>query len=66
MSGSCKSVFVATLIAGSLAAPGFAQVVEIGDQPSYQFRSEVFQARGWNSLEDLRGKPVFVENWGTR
>ena len=47
------------------ALPLGAQVQE-GDVPDYQFRSVPFNSLGINSLADLRGKPVFVEFWGTR
>ena len=49
----------------SAALPLDAQIQE-GDVPDYQFRSVPFNSLGINSLDDLRGKPVFVEFWGTR
>ena len=54
---------VVSLVFASL--PLGAQVQE-GDVPDYQFRSVPFNSLGINSLADLRGKPVFVEFWGTR
>lgn len=59
--------FLAAAAAG-LAAPAFAaqSTVVPGDQPSYTWRSELFQGAGAISLEDFRGKPVLVDFWGTK
>jgi len=37
-----------------------------GDTPTYTFRDSLLNGRGVQSLEDLRGRPVLVEFWGTR
>ncbi|MDP6941404.1 MAG: hypothetical protein QGH51_05175 [Planctomycetota bacterium] len=47
------------------AAPISAQIQE-GDIPEHTFRSVPFNSMGITSLADFRGKPVFVEFWGTR
>lgn len=62
---SARSIALfATLVAG--ASLGLAQgSVGVGDSPSYSFRSEVLNGQGIKSLEDLRGKPVLVDFWGT-
>ncbi|MBL8861316.1 MAG: hypothetical protein JNK02_04815 [Planctomycetes bacterium] len=51
---------VATLALAPRAAAG------VGDTPSYTFRQPPVNAMGVKSLEDLRGKPVLVDFWGTR
>lgn len=59
-----SSALLASLVAGA----GLAQAqgsVGVGDTPSYSFRSEVLNGQGIKSLEDLRGKPVLVDFWGT-
>lgn len=47
---------------GTLAAAQDAD----GTTPSYSFRKAPLNSYGLKSLEDLRGKPVLVEFWGTR
>ena len=51
------------LVAGLAAAQGQAAD---GETPSYTFRESLLNGRGVQSLEDLRGRPVLVEFWGTR
>lgn len=50
---------------GLTATLGLAQVGD-GEQPSYRFRSPLLNGPGVQSLEDLQGRPVLVEFWGTR
>ena len=50
---------------GLLTAPADAQV-SVGEKPTYSFRTAPVNGMGIKSLEDLRGKPVLVEFWGTR
>ncbi len=57
-------VAVAALAVG-MAAPA-PEGVEIGEKVSYTFREPMMNAMGITKLEDLRGKPVIVEFWGTR
>lgn len=40
--------------------------VQVGDTPAHTFRASPWNAVGVRSLEDLRGRPVLVEFWGTR
>ena len=40
--------------------------IQVGATASYQFRSTPTNARGIRNLEDLRGKPVLIDFWGTR
>ncbi len=56
----------AALATGLLATSLTAQAIEPGDTLNYTFRSAPFHAMGANSIESLRGKPVFIEFWGTR
>jgi hypothetical protein len=37
-----------------------------GKTVAYTFREAPFNARGVTTLEDLRGKPVLIDFWGTR
>lgn len=37
-----------------------------GDVVSYKFRKAPVNALGVTSMDDLRGKPVLVDFWGTR
>jgi hypothetical protein len=51
--------------------PMFAQSsapegVVAGEEVSYEFRSPLVNGRGVTRLDDLRGKPLLVEFWGTR
>lgn len=40
--------------------------VEVGDEVAYTFRAAPVNAMGITGLDELRGKPVLVEFWGTR
>ena len=40
--------------------------VEVGDEVAYTFRAAPLNAMGITGLDELRGKPVLVEFWGTR
>jgi hypothetical protein len=37
-----------------------------GSGAEYSFRAPLVEGRGVASLEDLRGKPVLIDFWGTR
>lgn len=63
------------LVLGGLALASLAlgltgavapQGVEPGETVTYTFRTPPLESRGVTSLDDLRGKPVVVEFWGTR
>lgn len=54
------------LLASTAITAGPAEVVEVGDKPSYSFQTAPTNSMGISSLEELRGKPVLVEFWGTR
>ena len=54
-------------LAAALALAGAAQAqIKVGDQASHTFRAALAGGLGVQSLQDLRGKPVLVEFWGTR
>ena len=40
--------------------------VDVGDEVAYTFRAAPVNAMGITGLDELRGKPVLVEFWGTR
>lgn len=43
------------------------QDVATADKPiTYTFRQELANSMGLKSIEELRGKPVLIEFWGTR
>ena len=57
----------ATLSGGLVAGPVPGLVPGLGDDTAtHTFRSSPFNANGLASLEELRGKPVLIEFWGTR
>jgi len=61
---SCPPVVVAlTLAVTSFAGPG---VIGVGDAAQHTWRAPLLNGMGVASLEDLRGKPVLVDFWGTR
>ncbi|MBL8898837.1 MAG: hypothetical protein JNM84_14455 [Planctomycetes bacterium] len=66
MNTSAFSLGSSLLAALALATTAGAQAVQVGDQPSFSFRSTPLQGQGVKSLQDLQGKPVLVEFWGTR
>ena len=66
MNTSVLSLGSSLLAALALATSASAQAVSVGDQPSYSFRSPMLQGQGVKSLQDMQGKPVLVEFWGTR
>ena len=41
-------------------------VIDVGDTASFSFRGPLVNGMGLKSLDDLRGKPVLVDFWGTR
>ena len=62
-------VAAATAVVGAalgMSTPRTAEGVEIGDVVNYTFREMPINGMGVQHLEELRGKPVFVEFWGTR
>ncbi len=60
------SALLATLaVAVGMAAPA-TQGVSVGERVTYTFRDPVLNSMGVTKLEDMRGKPVVVEFWGTR
>lgn len=61
---SLSSALAVGLLATSALAQGSS--VQVGDTLEYKFEKSPLQAMGVTSLEELRGKPVFVEWWGTR
>lgn len=58
-----SAVLCLTFVTTSLAPPG---VIRVGDLARYKWRAPLVNGLGVTSLEDLRGKPVLVDFWGTR
>lgn len=52
--------------AASPAAPRGGELVQLGDTPAYSFKIAPANGRGLARLEELRGRPVLVDFWGTR
>ena len=50
------------LLTGNATAQG---AVEVGSKPSYSFREAPVNSMGVKSLQELKGRPVLVEFWGT-
>jgi len=50
----------------SMASTPQGGVIDVGDTASFSFRGPLVNGMGLKSLEDLRGKPVLVDFWGTR
>lgn len=63
-----RPILILGLAAGAfLGAPALTQgVAEVGAKPTYSFRDVPVNSLGLKSLEELRGKPVLIEFWGTR
>ncbi len=53
-------------LAGVEVSAGTAATVQLGDVPSYTFRSLPVNSLGAKSLVDLRDRPVLIEFWGRR
>ena len=60
---AAAGALVAGLVSLRAAAP---EAIQIGDNASYAFRETPVNGLGAKSLEDLRGKPVLFDFWGTR
>jgi hypothetical protein len=58
-----RSIALATL---ALVAVIPSASAGVGDTVNYKFRQAPVNALGITGLEDLRGKPVLVDFWGTR
>lgn len=58
--------WVALLIAGASPGASSPSLDLEDDAATYGFRGAPFNAYGLTRLEELRGKPVLVEFWGTR
>lgn len=52
----------AILMVGAVAD---AQVVEVGDVPTYSFE-QAYNTMGSSKASDFLGKPILVDFWGTR
>lgn len=61
--GGAALLASAVLTSALTSAP---QDSSIGDEVSYSFSQPILNGMGVTSLDDLRGKPVLVELWGTR
>lgn len=54
------------LVAGLSFRAAAPEAIQIGDTASFKFRETPLNGMGVKSLEDLRGKPVLFDFWGTR
>ena len=67
-----KTLLISTAVLATAGLPLMAagstvqEQVQVGSNPSYSFRNAPMNSMGVKSLEDLQGKPVLVEFWGTR
>ncbi len=64
-----QAVLPALLLLGLASTTATAQgrdAVEEGDEVTFEFRKPLVNGLGLKSLDELRGKPVFIEFWGTR
>jgi hypothetical protein len=52
----------AVLMVGAVAN---AQVVNVGDNPTYAFE-QAYNTMGSTKASDFLGKPILVDFWGTR
>ena len=58
---------ILSLVASVALAVSAAPSARAADGPvKYQFRAPPVNALGVAGLEDLRGKPVLIDFWGTR
>ena len=66
--GVAAGVFLAggPLAVAHMGSEGAQSGLEIGEAPAFTFRAPLTNGMGVANLEDLRGKPVLVEFWGTR
>ena len=51
-------------LSASFSVP--AGIVKTGDVPQYTWRTPLVNGMGVTSLEELHGKPVLLDFWGTR
>ncbi len=54
------------IAASALLSDSALAQVGVGAKPAYSFRESPTNSMGITSLEDLKGKPVLIEFWGTR
>lgn len=60
--GSATFAIVAAFVAAESAT---AQTAKVGEKMAYTFQQPIMNGQGVKSLDDLRGRPVVVEFWGT-
>lgn len=56
----------AVTLSGAWLPTGSQEGIAVGTVATYQFNTAPMNARGVRNLEDLRGKPVLIDFWGTR
>ena len=67
MNLTLRPLHFAIAIAAALGASFSGGIGGASDEPvGYTFNEAPFNARGVQSMEDLRGKPVLIDFWGTR
>jgi hypothetical protein len=62
--GGAVALIAGLVLSSALTVPPAG--VEVGESLSYEFSTPMVNGMGVGSLEELRGKPVLVEFWGTR
>ena len=62
-----RGISALAVVAAFVAAGGAsAQTAMVGEKMAYAFQQPIMNGQGVKSLDDLRGRPVVVEFWGTR
>ncbi len=61
-----KKTFLPLALFCTLLTASAPAQIEIGQEVSFTFNNSPVNSYGVQSLDSLRGRPVFVEFWGTR
>jgi hypothetical protein len=61
-----KHTLLPLVLFGALLTTSASAQIEVGQEMSFTFQNSPVNSYGVQSLDDLRGRPVFVEFWGTR
>lgn len=59
-------VFLSASLAPTAPADRAPRVVGVGDVVGHKFAAPILNGNGIQSLEELRGRPVLIDFWGTR
>jgi hypothetical protein len=67
MNLSLRPLHFAVALTTALGVAASGGIGGASEEPvGYTFNEAPFNARGVQSMEDLRGKPVLIDFWGTR